>query len=91
MEKPSPRCDRFLKHTAGPARQLKENPLIDEQDPRKAAAIAGHRLAALPCEFSAPIVTSPKPGSLLATPSVRNITINAMRNRLQRTHRLQFA
>jgi len=86
MEKPSPRCDRFLKHTAGPARQLKENPLIDEQDPRKAAAIAGHRLAALPCEFSVLIITSPKPGSRLAAPPVRHITMIAMRNRLQRTH-----
>ena len=91
MEKLSPRRDRFLIHNAGPPRQFKENLSIYEQDPRKVAGIAGHRLAALPCEFSALIVTSPKPGSLLATPTVRNITINAVRNKLQRTHRLQFA
>ena len=86
MEKLSPRRDRFLIHNAGPPRQFKENLPIDEQDPRKAAGIVGHRPGALPRELSAPIVTSPKPGSLLATPSLRNITINAMRNRLQRTH-----
>ncbi len=76
MEKLSPRCDHFLIHNAGPPPQFKENLPIEEQDPREVAGIAGHRLTALPCEFSALIVTSPKPGSLLATPSVRNITIN---------------
>jgi len=91
MEKLSPRRDRFLIHNADLPPQFKEDLPIDEQDPRKAAGIAGHRPAVLPCEFSALIATSPKSGSLLATPSVRNITINAMRNKLRRPHRLQFA
>ena len=91
MEKLSPRCDRFLIHNASPPLQFKENRSIEEQDPRKVGGMAGHRIAALPCEFSALIATSPKPGSPLATPSVRKITINAMRNKLQTTHCLQFA